>query len=100
MNESGSMGPGSKMRDNIENLRGDLGRLRQDVGGTARDLAGVARTGVQEAGRYASEAVEVVRERGGEAVDSARETIRNNPLISVGIAFGAGVLISTLVRRF
>jgi ElaB/YqjD/DUF883 family membrane-anchored ribosome-binding protein len=102
MNEqTGGVAHGAnKMRDNIDNLRDDLGRIREDVGGAAKNLAGAARAGVHEAGRYASEAMSVAREHGQEAIDTTRETIRNNPLASVGIAFGAGVLLSALIRRF
>ncbi len=87
------------LRDNIGNLKADLGRLRHDAGGAARDLAGVARTGVQEAGEYAREALDTVRARGADAVESTRGTIRENPLMSVGIAFGAGALLASLLRH-
>jgi ElaB/YqjD/DUF883 family membrane-anchored ribosome-binding protein len=87
------------LKKDVNQLRDDLGRLGRDVGGTARDIAEAARSGVREAGEYVREAADVVRERGMEGMDQTRETIRRNPLASVGIAFGVGVLLGAVIRR-
>jgi ElaB/YqjD/DUF883 family membrane-anchored ribosome-binding protein len=90
----------SKLRQNIGNLREDVGRLRDDLGGAAKDVAAVARTGAQEAGQYAREALDTAKVRGEEALEATRDTIRANPLASVGVAFGAGLVLAILWRRF
>lgn len=87
------------LKQDVDQLRDDLGRLRSDVAGTARDIAGAARTGVKEAGAYVSDAVETVRERGEEHLETTREAIRENPLAATAIAFGVGVLLGALLRR-
>jgi ElaB/YqjD/DUF883 family membrane-anchored ribosome-binding protein len=87
------------VKKDVDQIRDDLGRLGRDVAGTAKDVAGAARQGVREAGEYVQETVETVKRRGEEGLGVTRETIERNPWASVGIAFGAGLLIGAIMRR-
>lgn len=40
-----------------------------------------------------------VRARGEMAVDKSRETVRERPLTSVGVAFGAGLLVGIILIK-
>ncbi|MDX2132990.1 MAG: DUF883 domain-containing protein [Planctomycetota bacterium] len=75
-------------RDDVGHVKDDLSRLKEDVSTTARDISGAARSGI-----------DAVREQGTETVDHARDAIRANPLAAAAIAFGAGVLLASMMRR-
>lgn len=87
------------LREDVQNLKEDAGRLGRDVSHTARDLAAAARTGVREAGHQVSAAIDTARVRGEHWTHESRECVRQHPLTSVGISFGAGLLLGALLRR-
>lgn len=102
MSQQGAMSTGEikhGLKQDVDQLRDDLGKLKKDVSGTARDLAGAARSGMREAGAYVNDAVDTVKERGEEQLESARDMIRENPLAAAAISFGVGVLMGALIRR-
>jgi len=80
------------VQDDVAQLRDDLSQLRQDVSSLAGDLMGVAKEG-------ASDAFDAAKKRGGEIADTLGEQVQEHPLATVGIAFGAGLLLGVLLRR-
>ena len=71
------------------------------------DLKGVLNDAVDRAGKQARQTARVVARRGAEAAeefrDDAERKIRKYPMESIGVAFGAGLLIGAalffLTRR-
>jgi hypothetical protein len=61
------------------------GEIGEDVG---RDLDQIRRLGEAR--------LEDLREFGGEIRHRVEEQVRSNPLVSIGVAFGAGVIVSSL----
>jgi ElaB/YqjD/DUF883 family membrane-anchored ribosome-binding protein len=80
------------LQDDVSQLRDDLSQLRQDVSSLAGDLLGVAKEG-------ASGAYDAAKKRGVEIADTLEEQVHEHPLATVGIAFGAGLLVGVLLRR-
>lgn len=62
----------------------------QQVASTAREYAGAA-------GEQVSQAYEQVSERVQQGYEAAQDHVRENPLQSMGFAFGAGVLAGVIV---
>jgi ElaB/YqjD/DUF883 family membrane-anchored ribosome-binding protein len=67
-----------KVPSNVEEIPG-----RTDTWRTARDKLNETLAGVNEQAKYAAE--------------YADDTVRNNPWTSVGIGFGAGVVVGALI---
>ena len=88
---SGKMGDRA-LQDDIAQLREDLAQLRQDVASLAGDLLGAAKEG-------AADAFDAAKKRGAEVAETLEEQVQEHPLATVGIAFGAGLLLGALLRR-
>jgi ElaB/YqjD/DUF883 family membrane-anchored ribosome-binding protein len=80
------------MQQEMDQLRGDLSQLRDDVAAMATEAFGAAREGVKGA-------VADARRRGAEVAESLEDQIQEHPLATVGIAFGAGLLLGALLLR-
>ncbi|HEX6998157.1 MAG TPA: hypothetical protein VF322_08425 [Gammaproteobacteria bacterium] len=91
--------------------------LREPGGATAERLASKAHEAIDKAATTASQAEQHVRttatkaadaarrseqqveQRLGEGVERLRRYVERNPMASAGIAFAAGVILSSLLRR-
>ncbi len=62
-----------------------------------RDIQSKAQDALQEAGRRWNDAVSTVSTRAKEASRMAEQQIQQNPWTSMGIGFGAGVMIGALL---
>jgi uncharacterized protein YjbJ (UPF0337 family) len=81
-------------RDAIERFLDDV---VPQATSTARNIASTARGYAEAAGEQVSQAYEKVSERVQQGYEAAQETVREKPLQSLGLAFGAGVLIGVVV---
>src|SRR4051812_34352401 len=97
---------GSAFRQDLQGLKQGMDVLKNDVGDLAHGAEEAARSGVAELRQGARQAVEAARgkvddaaQAAGEAADSLRGVIVRNPVASIGIAVGAGLLIGMLIRR-
>jgi ElaB/YqjD/DUF883 family membrane-anchored ribosome-binding protein len=84
------------LRDDLDSVKEDLKRLRDDMRVIGRDMAGAARAGVREARHAVAGAADTAAERGREAVKDVERKIESNPLMSVGVAFGIGLLMGSM----
>ncbi len=78
----------SMAHDTIDRVTPKIGRAEQDVRSAAAKTADGAKT-------LQAQAVEATEQ----GLASARSYIENNPLTTAVIAFAAGALLSSLVRR-
>ena len=72
-----------------------IDRLSERVAKTEERLRGAANQGQQSW----TEKQEEVRAQGEGSVSSARDYARENPLMTAGIAFAAGLIVANLLRR-
>ncbi|MEC9372641.1 MAG: hypothetical protein VYC34_02310 [Planctomycetota bacterium] len=89
----------ANLRSEIAAIRKDLQSLRHDVGGASHALLDTARSGASDVAQTAAEAARAARDRGVAATRSVENKISEQPLASVGIALGVGVLLGALMRR-
>jgi hypothetical protein len=98
----------------LDALRADLGALRAEVTNGAGDVGDVAekRAGavIQSAGELAERAVRLAEETaldfagdvedwGNSNLDSARKSIRTQPLAAMALALGAGAMLGAIFLR-
>lgn len=74
-----------ELRAAVEKLTGDVTEIGKSVAGDARSAAGQKAREIGETGRKAAGAVE--------------DTVRERPVQSLAVAFGAGLLLAGLLRR-
>ncbi len=91
-------------------VEGDVNALRKDIDALREDVGALLKHSGKFADVKTRQNIEAGLEAGKEAADKAAKTfkaasgegenrIRENPLAAVGIALGAGVLISMLYRE-
>ena len=91
--------------------------LKSDVANLGRGVADAARTATSEFGHGAKHAVDAAKDKlvevkdmardhyegakeaAGDAADSVKDAIARNPLASVGIAAGVGLLLGMVLAR-
>ncbi len=82
----------------------------KDVAEKAHNVVDKAASAAEKAELKASQASNQVKERAEEAIDSVKEAsgnaqdkvvsyVNENPLKSIGIAFGAGIVAAALLRK-
>jgi len=86
------------LREEIERLRADVTTLRDNLSHLTKDAGRAAKAGVYEAKAHLSEAAHTATEKGKQAAHAIEQKVEDNPLISVGIAFGVGLLVGALLR--
>ena len=87
------------LKDDLDLLKEDMASLREDLKSTFADLKGYA---INQARQGAEKGKELAGEAGDrlDAASSDLQTqIRQRPMASVGVAFGAGILIALLGRK-
>lgn len=93
--------PGEHLRTDVDAIKSDLQLLRGDVAAALRGLIDVGRAGVGDARARLEEAVHSgfdvaaggMAYQGRRAVDSAQRYVVSNPMRSVAMVFGAGLLL-------
>lgn len=84
--------------------------LADDVKTTAHDAASAAKSGARELGEGAShaldaakrklqDATEVAKDAAAKAAGTLKTTVAENPLVSLSVALGAGLVIGLLLLR-
>lgn len=91
------------IKSDLEALRSDLSALIRDVAGMREQITTDAKSKIDKtitkvSGLVKSEAEEL-SELARDQVDTARDTVKRNPLASVAIAFGVGLVLAHLTRR-
>ena len=86
-----------------DSLKSDISQLRSDLQSFANNsgkyLKGRSSEEVGKGIEKSKEYANVATKEAGNARDYIENKVRENPLASVGIAFGTGVLIAALRRR-
>ena len=90
-NEAGRVGAGV--------LRDDLGALAADAAKLMRDGAAGIHDGADRAMTQAEDKLHDVERAGAEGVASLKCAVAKNPMASLGIAAGVGLVIGLLVFR-
>ena len=98
------------VRDDLDTLRADLNAIKTDLRTLAEDSATMGKHAARQArerlgevagqvGDKARAAYDAAKTKGVEASDALEEKIEEHPFLSVGIAFGAGLVIGALISR-
>lgn len=97
---------GTGFKRDVHRLGEGVGTIKTDVANLAHDAADAARSGVAELKQGAHHAIDAAKDKyqdakeyAADATDSLKHTISRNPLTSIGIAAGVGMLIGLIVFR-
>lgn len=85
--------------DTVEALRADLDALKADVVTLVDTLKKVAKDGGEEGLRSLREIEARARAQAQQSVHAVERQITENPLTSILVAFGAGMMIGKLMDR-
>ncbi|MDR6292665.1 ElaB/YqjD/DUF883 family membrane-anchored ribosome-binding protein [Inquilinus ginsengisoli] len=94
----------------LDTLRADLGKIRDDIASLARTLGDAATAEAKAGGARINEAAHAAKDRAQRFAESARtqgedsiaaleERIEQNPITSILVAFGVGLVIGKLLDR-
>lgn len=83
----------------IQNIKGDLKSLQENVSQLAQDTKSYGSVRASELGEAAKQKAAQLRSKGKDQLRSAEAQVRQNPIQSIAIAFGTGLLISALFGR-
>jgi len=86
------------LREEVDRLRADVSALRENLSHLTKDAARAAKAGVYEAKTHLSDAAAAAADKGRQAAGALEQKVEENPLVSVGIAFGVGLLVGALLR--
>ncbi len=89
----------SEFKQDVSRLGEGVQTLKSDMGAVAADAMSAARSGAHQAVDKAKEHLGAAKESAVEAKDSLANVIRRNPLTSIGIAAGVGLLVSLVIFR-
>ena len=85
------------IQDELARIESEIASLGQSLGATASAEARSALSSIRERlDRIAGSASGMTRA----GVDAVEETVEDNPLTSLAIAFGVGVAVALLIRRW
>ena len=94
----------------LDTLRADLGKIRDDIASLTRTLGDAAAAEAKAGGAKLNEAAHAAKDRAQRFAESARtqgeegiaaleERIEQNPITSILVAFGFGLVIGKLLDR-
>ena len=87
----------SVIQDELARIEAEIASLGQSLGNTASSEARAALSSIRERlDRIAGSAGGITRA----GVDAVEETIEDNPFTSLAIAFGIGVAVALLIKRW
>ncbi len=100
----------SQLEQGFQNLRVDMNKLRSDLADVAQALVEAGKTEAADAKARLQalaqqrledvrRAMDVARDRSQKASDVLKQQVEENPLVSVGLAFGVGMLLGALMKR-
>lgn len=76
----------------------DLDHIREDIDSLRHNVVALSKTMRHEMADKASSRIGEWEQKGREALETVEEDVRQKPMQSVLIAFGAGLLLSALMR--
>ncbi|MEO1364740.1 MAG: hypothetical protein AAFU86_13305 [Pseudomonadota bacterium] len=93
------------LAEQLDVIRADIARLAAMIADRASEKAGEARQTAHSVSEEARARADAYRAEAGRqdshAYETGQEAVRKNPVLAVGIALGAGVLLGrSVLRRF
>ena len=89
----------TRLTKTADDLQADFEQLREDMAHLMKTVSRMADNGQREGFAKIKEARNAATDRAREGIESAENTIVQNPLTSVLVAFGTGLLIGKLFNR-
>ena len=94
-----SMPHASPVPPDLEVLKADIAALRHDLTMLGQHAGESARSRIEHARLRMADAARSAQAKGKEARDQLQVQIEDHPFMSVGVAFGLGVVLGVVVAR-
>lgn len=91
--------PEKAVANDVDAIKEDITALRSDLRALITDAGAVAKLKSQRGIDQGVEMAEDVKTKATEVKSSLEDRVREKPFAAVGIALGAGFLLSSLTRR-
>ena len=89
----------SRLTKSADDLQADFDQLREDMAALMKTVSRMADNGQRESLAKIKQAGSAATDRARQGLETAEGTIVQNPLTSVLVAFGGGLLIGKLLSR-
>ena len=89
----------NRLGQGVDTIKSDVNTLAHGAVDAARSGVAELRQGAQNAVDAAKDKYEVAKEKAVDAADSVKDMITRNPMASIGIAAGAGLLLGLILSR-
>ena len=87
----------------FDDIKRDIASLKEDLARLASDTASTGMAALKDGACVTKDAISDLAERTGERASAAHESLGNSvskrPVTSLAIAFGAGAILSRLMRK-
>ncbi|HEX2837452.1 MAG TPA: hypothetical protein VHN77_04930 [Phycisphaerales bacterium] len=87
-----------EFKDGVEKVGERMGAVKHSITNLAHDAVSTARVGASEVATDIKQGLQAGRKSAARALDGLSECAADNPLTTMGIALGVGVVIGYLVR--
>lgn len=84
-------------KEGVQKLGKDVDDLKDNLGSLAQDSADAARAGIGEVKEGVKQAADTGKKKADAALTGISDKIAENPITSVGIALGVGILIGVIL---
>ena len=88
-----------ELSEQVEELKRELSALSGTIGDMADTGKGAVGEQAERFARKGKKAMRAAMRKGKAAVNGMETTIADNPLASVAVAFGVGIVVGRLLRR-
>jgi ElaB/YqjD/DUF883 family membrane-anchored ribosome-binding protein len=97
--EINSKAADAALRSEVEALRAELANLHEQMRSFGTSAARTAKAGVRDARAHLHDAVGSAKEHGKNAAESLEAKVEEHPLVSLGVAFGVGLIVGVILRK-
>ncbi len=96
---AGTWNDGQQSADEPSRLGEHVDHFKEHLSAAGQDAANAARSGLTAAQQAACRSMDSAKRQGQEAMSAVSKKVSDNPMVSLGVAAGVGLLVGLLIFR-